>query len=187
MSEAGLRSVDRHRLACDGFAEQASSVGDRWNNASPCSEWNARDVFEHVIGFHEVLVLRPLGVKVNRPKGDVPGRWDATQAAVFKALEATSNQPVDLPEGSTLDVSNLLPMLTIDVLVHTWDIAKAIGDQPELDSELCQWALDVSRGHEDALRSSGMYNQAVVVATNSDAPDQLVALLGRDPYWRSGP
>lgn len=39
------------------------------------TEWDARGVLEHVIGFHEVLLLlRPLGIRADRPKNDVPGR-----------------------------------------------------------------------------------------------------------------
>jgi hypothetical protein len=37
---------------------------------------------EHVIGFHDVLLLRPLDAKPQRPKGDPVGRWIATVRAL---------------------------------------------------------------------------------------------------------
>ncbi|MDQ1466873.1 MAG: hypothetical protein QOH10_1288, partial [Actinomycetota bacterium] len=56
--------VVRHRRACDGFAGVADRVpAERWTAATPCSEWDARALVEHVIGFHEFLLLRPLGVR----------------------------------------------------------------------------------------------------------------------------
>ena len=81
---------------------------------------------EHVIGFHEVLLLRPVGAKANRPKNDVPGRWTATQLVIFTALDANWEQQLEQPRESSIDVASILPALTTDVLVHTWDLAKAI-------------------------------------------------------------
>ena len=63
-------AIYRHRRACYGFGAVVEQVGERWERPSPCPEWDARDVLEHVIGFHEVLLFRPLGIKANRPRDD---------------------------------------------------------------------------------------------------------------------
>src|SRR6476619_5722064 len=61
--------VERHRRACAGFLYVADLVpADRWDRPTPCSEWDTRALVEHVIGFHEVLLLRPMGVQANRPR-----------------------------------------------------------------------------------------------------------------------
>lgn len=177
-------SIYRHRRACHGFGTAVEQVGDRWDAASPCADWDARALLEHVIGFHEILLLRPLGVKANRPKDDVPGRWVATQLAIFTALDANWGRPVDLPGGSVLDVAKLLPALTTDVLVHTWDLGKAIGIEPSLDEELCERALSGAQAHEAALRSTGMYSDAVAVSASATMQSRLVAYLGRNPDWQ---
>ena len=178
------RPVYCHRRACYRFGAVVDQVGDRWDRPSPCPEWDARAVLEHVIGFHEVLLLRPLDIKANRPKNDVPSRWAATQLAIFTALDANWDHPVDLPDGSTLDVNRLLPALTTDVLVHTWDLAKAIGVDAALDMELCERALRLAHTNEVALRSSGSFDAQVDVRTDADLQSQLVAFLGRDPHWK---
>jgi hypothetical protein len=48
-----------HRRACDGFTEIVAGAGGRWDRQSPCTEWDARGVLEHVIGFHDALLLVP--------------------------------------------------------------------------------------------------------------------------------
>src|SRR5438309_807141 len=79
-----------------------AEAAEAWSRPSPCAGWTARDVVEHVIGFHEVLVLRPLGVKVERPREGPAARWRATERALFE--EAFSQ--------STPEIERLLPMLT---------------------------------------------------------------------------
>ena len=74
-------------------------------------------------------------------------------------------------------------MLTVDVLVHTWDLSKAIGEPISLDPELARWALDVSARHEGELNASGLYRPPVATSSEADVTSRLVALLGRDPSW----
>jgi uncharacterized protein (TIGR03086 family) len=177
------KSIYNHRQACYGFGAVVDTVSERWERPSPCPGWDARGVVEHVIGFHEVLLLRPLGVKANRPKGDIPSRWTATQLAIFTALDMTRGDTVELPDGSILDMKNLLPPLTTDVLVHTWDLAKAVGVDAALSPELCERALAGARSHEDQLRSAGMFGTPIDVHADADVQSRLVAFLGRDPHW----
>ena len=177
-------AIYRHRRACYGFGAVVKQVGQRWERPSPCPEWDARGVLEHVIGFHEVLLLRPLGIKANRPKDDAPGRWEATQLVIFTALDANWSHPVHLSDDSTLDVNHLLPMLTTDVLVHTWDLARAVGVAVALDPELCETALSSALKNEAGLRSSGMFGPPVDVSADADTQSRLLAFLGRDPQWQ---
>jgi uncharacterized protein (TIGR03086 family) len=125
--------VDQHRRACDGFARVAASVQpDQWERPTPCSEWDARALVEHVIGFHDFLLLRPMGVRANRPRTDPAARWDATRTAVFSALDPPGalDQSTELPGGGQSTPRTMLAALTTDVLVHTWDLARATDQSP---------------------------------------------------------
>ena len=154
-----------------------------WTDSSPCPEWNARGVVEHVIGFHDVLLLRPLGTKPTRPRDDPAVRWGLTVPAIRWAMDSGSVR-ADEEAGSTdLDLDRLLPMLTAEVLVHTWDLARAIGVDPRLDPELCEVSCAVVGTNDESLRSSGLFRPPVVVPAGADAATRLVALMGRDPQW----
>jgi hypothetical protein len=57
----------RHLQVCQRFTEAVASAAGKWERPSPCECWDARGVVEHVIGFHDVLLLRPIGAKPQRP------------------------------------------------------------------------------------------------------------------------
>jgi uncharacterized protein (TIGR03083 family) len=160
--------IERHRRACDGFSRVAASVAaGQWERPTPCTDWDARALVEHVIGFHEVLILRPMGVRAHRPRTGPAERWSATQDALFAAL----TEPIDV-----------LPALTTDVLVHTWDLARAVDTAVVLDPELCAAALDALQAR-DLPRDGTMFGPAVEVPDVSDPATRLIALSGRDPAW----
>lgn len=179
--------VERHRRACAGFGRAVAGAGDQWERPSPCTEWDARALVEHVIGFHEVLLLRPLGVHAHRPRDDPAGRWAATERAIFLALDEPgvlerSLKPI---ETTGPPVRRFLPALTTDVLVHTWDLARAVDADPALDPDLCGVAFELSNLNQARIRDSGMYAPAVPVSRELDAQARLLGLLGRDPTWTS--
>lgn len=125
--------VERHRRACAGFSRVAELVQpDQWDRPTPCTEWDARAVVEHVIGFHDFLLLRPLGMRAHRPRNDPAARWQATATALFDALDNGDvlDQATDLPGGGQSSPRRMLAALTTDVLVHTWDLARAVGQPP---------------------------------------------------------
>jgi uncharacterized protein (TIGR03083 family) len=169
-----VTAVERHLRACDGFSAVVGQVGEGWRRPSPCAEWDARAVLEHVIGFHDVLVLRPADAKPSRPRDDPVARWAVTVEALAPVLRR------EAPE--------VLPLLTTDVLVHTWDLAKAAGVPTDVDADLWRPAYERAAAHVDSLAASGMYAPPVRVAPTGggDGPDPvagLVALMGRDPGW----
>jgi uncharacterized protein (TIGR03086 family) len=177
--------VERHRRVCDGFARIAHAVPpEGWSAPTPCTEWTARDVVEHVIGFHDFLLLRPLGVRAPRPREDPAARWDATSAALFTALDAEGviDRTTDLPGGGTSSPRTMIGALTTDVLVHTWDLARATRQAVALDDELCARAyaaLTVS----DFRRDPAMFGLQVAIDDQAPDSDKLVAFYGRDPAW----
>ena len=178
-------AIARHRRACDGFSRVAGLVQqDQWDRPTPCSEWDARALVEHVIGFHDFLVLRPLGVRANRPRTDPAARWDATRAALFTALDQPGalDRATDLPGGGQNTPRTMLAALTTDVLVHTWDLARAIGVAPDLDPELCAAAF-AAIPTSGLPRDSGMFGADVDAPADADAATRLIAFYGRDPSW----
>ncbi len=177
-----------HQKARAGFTKVVESVdAEKWDAQSPCPEWDASGVVEHVIGFHETLLLTPLDVKADRPREDPVARWKATDAALSSALQVDGvlDREVEGPMGTTTPRS-LLPALTGDVLMHSWDVARAVGLDLELDPQLSAAALEMGQKNSDRLQASGMFDPPVAV--NDDAPvaDRMLGVFGRDPAWKPG-
>ena len=160
--------VERHRRAVEGFGRAVATAGEsgRWDAPTPCPDWDARDLVEHVIGFHEVLLLRPLEIKAHRPRDPTPARWDATAKAIDEALEHL-----------TVELREQLPALTNDVLVHTWDLARAVGADEALDEELVECALRTVQ--PEAMAKSGMFAAPVPVSPDAAPWVLLLGAYGR--------
>lgn len=171
----------QHLRACAGFSRVVEQGDGRWERPSPCPEWDARGVVEHVIGFHDVLILRPLDAKPQRPKGDPTARWHATYVALSTVLGDLGG---DLPEAP-VGFRSLLPALRTEVLIHTWDLAKALGVEAGLDDDLCAVVLQGVEQHAGRYQASGMFGEAVALPAEAPVVDRLVALLGRDPAWQA--
>jgi uncharacterized protein (TIGR03086 family) len=177
--------ISDNEKARQGFTKVVESVDPaRWDAPSPCPDWDARGVVEHVIGFHDTLLLKPLGVKADRPRDDTVARWKATDAALKEALrDDVLDTDVEGPMGSTTPRS-LLPALTGDVLMHSWDLARAVGIDVELDPQLSAAALEMGQKNSDRLQASGMFGAPVPVPDDAPVADRMLGVFGRDPAWK---
>ena len=183
---------ERHLAVCRRFGESVRAAHGKWDRASPCDAWDARGVLEHVIGFHDVLLLRPLGLKPDRPRDEPQIRWELTYTALEKAFEPDQGlleRVVDIPElqgnpAVRRDAHAMMPNLTRDVLVHTWDLARAVGADDRLDARWCEHFYAALPTDTAALSVPGMFDTPVEVGDQSDVQSKLLARLGRNPEWR---
>lgn len=74
-------------------------------------------------------------------------------------------------------------LYTPDVFMHTWDLARATGQDDTLDASRCEAMLAGITAMEEALRASGQYGTPVPVPDDAPAQDRLVGFIGRDPDW----
>jgi uncharacterized protein (TIGR03086 family) len=183
---------ERHLAVCRRFGESVRAAHGKWDRRSPCDAWDARGVLEHVIGFHDMLLLRPLGLKPDRPRGDPQIRWELTYAALEQAFEngrRLFERVVDVPQlqrnqATRLDARAMMPNVTRDVLVHTWDLARAVGADDRLDARWCELFYAALPGDPHALSVSGMFDAPVAESDQTDAQSKLLARLGRNPSWQ---
>ena len=73
---------------------------------------------------------------------------------------------------------------TTDVFMHTWDLARATGQDDRLDPDVCADLLGGMEQMEEIIRSSGQYGPRVEVPGDADAQTRLLGFIGRDPFWR---
>jgi hypothetical protein len=110
----------------------------------------------------------------------------------FNAARAVFEQVIDVPNvgkdrRTRLDARTLLPNLTRDVLVHTWDLARAVEADDRLNPPWCQLIYAALPADPEALSVSGMFNAPVAVDGEAEIQTRLLARLGRDPTWRRDP
>ncbi|HWD55122.1 MAG TPA: hypothetical protein VG346_08360 [Acidimicrobiales bacterium] len=169
-----VRLLSDYRVACDAFADAVRAVRGHPDAPTPAPEGSVHGVLDHVFGVHDSLLLEPLGVRPELPDDDPEARWAATVAALFPALE----------RPGTLDRRALLVgIVTTDVLIHSWDLTRAVGADVPLDPELCQSGYDRALRNKTVLEGSGALGVAVAVPGDATAQDRLLGLFGRNPNW----
>jgi uncharacterized protein (TIGR03086 family) len=186
---------DRYRRRADAFETLiASTPASRWSWPSPCDDWDARGVVEHVVVMHGVM-LRPL----DREPRAAPSVGDDPLAAFRAAradVEAVLDDPVlatsltETPAGELPAEEMIDQVVSQDMVFHAWDLAKATGQDDTIDADEVAAALPVAERlppemHEPGAFRDGLvvYGPVVEVARNAPAQHRLLGLLGRDPWW----
>jgi hypothetical protein len=103
-----------------------------------------------------------------------------TDTALHRIVDALSNPHTgDKPVDEAID-----QFYTADVWMHSWDLARALGREPDLGQERCSAALAAIEPMEQLLRDSREFGPAMPVAHNASPQDKLIAFIGRDPAWQ---
>ena len=131
------------------------------------------------------MLLRPLGVRAERPRDRPAERWAATELAIELALGHPGlSRQVAYFDGDTRRPVDVLGAITGDVVIHTWDLARAVGAPERLDADLCATALDAARATMGASDPSDLFAPPIPIRSDASTQDRLLALRGRDPQWR---
>ena len=178
--------------ACEGFNQRLAEVqASQWGQSTPCADWDVRTLVNHVVG--ELLWVPPL--LAGQTIADVGDRFDgdilgddplATARAAAAAAVAAAGEPgaqertVHLSFGD-FPGSEYLGQVTSDVIIHMWDLARAIGADEDLGDELVQFGTDVLVPQIELWRAAGALGPAVGVDPGASAQDRLLGLTGRTP------
>jgi uncharacterized protein (TIGR03086 family) len=182
-SPAQHHAHDAARLT--GLVESASA-GD-WVRPSPVAEWTALHVVKHLVDWSRAFLT---GAGIELPALDVDvdpvAAWKQHVADIQSILDDPGGRVLSNPHTGDKPVDEAIDQFyTADVWMHSWDLAKALGREPDLGEERCNAALRAMEPLEQMLRDSGQFGPAVPVADGACAQDKLMAFIGRDPAWHS--
>lgn len=177
--------AERYECITRQFTERVRSVpAGAWDNASPCEGWTARDIVGHLTewipGFFGTHGVR--FAPVPSVQSDPVAAWETVRAAIAEALAdpVLAGQPVETP-FSTQSLAETVDMIvTGDVFTHTWDLARATGQDETLDREHLQLMLaTVGSMPDEVFRAGGMFGPPVEVSGDVDDQTRFLAYLGR--------
>jgi len=177
--------ADRFRRFAATFTDRVEGVPEgAWENPAPCEGWVARDVVRHLVEWVPDLIHgswelpRPAIPSVD---DDPAGAWAALRDSLQGVLddpdlvgrEATI-RPGTFPLGQAIDM-----FVTGDVFLHTWDLARATGQDETLDPDEVHRAYEGMLPLDDILRESGQYGPKTEVPDDADEQTRLLAFIGR--------
>ena len=113
-----------------------------------------------------------------------PGAWRHQVASVQALLDdpATAARTFAHPMIPTCPLPDAIDRFyTTDVLMHTWDLARAGGHDDGLDPAECAALLASMEPLDEMLRQSGQYGPRQPAATDADGTARLMAFIGREP------
>jgi|SRR5689334_4378182 uncharacterized protein (TIGR03086 family) len=173
------------------FTDRVDAVApDQWEDEA-LPEWTVADLVAHMVT--EMLWVPPLLAGEPYAEGRFP---DATtdllgddpfagwESAADDALSAFAEddamiRTVHLERGPT-PAREYCEELIADLTVHTWDLARAIEGDTDLDGELVTAALVVAgRLPEDGL--PGYYDPPLDTSPSATPQQRLLARFGRRP------
>jgi len=187
MSELTMAgAAERHRLVAGVFTERVEGARG-WEAPAPVDGWTARDVVRHLVEWFPAF-LSAGGVELPRGPSiddDPVEAWRVHADGVQSLLDGPdADRPFTHPRAGSHALDQAIDMFyTSDVFMHTWDVARATGQDDRLDPDLCAQLLEGMTQMEDLLRSSGQYGPAVPVPDDAPVQDRMIGFIGRDPNW----
>lgn len=183
-----------HRRSVEAWLRVVDGVEpDRWDRQTPCTDWDARALTNHLVGEDlwtaPILAGRTIAEVGDAFEGDLLGDdpAGAARAAAEEALRAAAeagvpDRTVHLSYGDER-AGEYLWQLSADHLVHAWDLAVATGRPSGFEPDLAEAILDWFSDREEAYRSGGAIGPRVEVGADATPLERLLGAFGRDPNW----
>lgn len=168
----------------------AGVKSDQLGASTPCASWKVSDLVNHIVGgqFFFSSVAKGEAMSDTESPDFSAGDFNSTFAqasagalAAFNA-EGAMDKIMHLPWGD-MPGSAFVGVAAVDTFAHAWDLARATGQNTDLDPELAAGLLEGARaGISDNFRGPdgvapfGPEQAAPAGASNAD---RLAAFLGR--------
>lgn len=179
--------ADRYRRLALEFADTITLVdAHRWNDQSPCEDWSVLDVLRHEIETHG-LVLGLVGRELRpgpAPGSDPLGAWLSASGQVQEDLDdpTTATEEFDGPEGSMSFEVAVDQLLSFDLIVHRWDLARSVDVPIQIAPGDVAQAFAAAEALGDDLRLEGVCGPALEAPDGADDQTRLLAFLGRKAW-----
>lgn len=158
------------------------------DNATPCTEWNLRQLLNHMV--YELLwvpdmlagkTVAQVGTKYD---GDVLGdrlqtSWQDAADAAQEAVEKADRDATVHLSYADKPAEAYIAEMAMEVLVHGWDVCQALSFSLLFEPDVAQAV------YENTLPRKKEYAESGLVGTPIDVPDdaavevKLLGLLGR--------
>ena len=164
---------------------------------TPCPDWTVATLLDHLMGFSHAFA------QAARKRTDAPGtagpppspsaqhlsrHWRSRLPVMLEELATAWRDPAawtgtSRAGGVTMPATALGAVAMTELIVHSWDLAKATGQQYAADPRTLE-ALIEFLAQGPAEGTPGLFGPALPTDSEATLLDQAVALAGRDPAWR---
>lgn len=201
LTNVDIRSM--HRSAVLASVDVVSAVTtDDLSRPTPCAGWNLADLLAHMTVQHrgfaaaahgqgaDLAIWQP-GTVAAAVAADPAGAYSAAASGVIDAfagadvLDAMFALP-ELAPDATIPGSMAIGFHLVDYVVHTWDVARSVGNPVDLPADVVAAALPIAFGVPDGdfrTIANAVFGPAIPSTESVDDLDRILAYLGRSPVW----
>ena len=178
---------ERYRRNSRRFLDKVAAVSpEQWDARTPCDDWTVRDLVQHVADTQGMFLQF-----VGREPADLPpltGDPTATMNAAFGQIQDGLEDP-EIAEltfegmfGTQTFAAAVDRFLSFDLVVHGWDLARATGQDEEMDPAEVE-RLEVASKEFDAsaMRGPQGFGPEISAPAGADTQTRVLAFLGREP------
>jgi len=179
-------------------AEAARVVGNVPQNAldtpTPCGDWDLRTLLNHTILWtsysaerraHGESVAEDL---MHKDFTADPGFREDYARQIGKAVTASSAPQAWKGNlnvmGDATPAADVGAMLLMETALHGWDVARATGQEFDVDDTTANALEDIVQAQAELFRKYQGFADAVEPPENATAFERALTLSGRDPDWK---
>ena len=173
----------------DGASIVSLVAAEGLSAPTACAGWDVKQLLNHTLGECQMMTMVNRGEQSGNDRGDLVGdgaglaetwaRLGEENVASWRASGLDGDRTYfygTFPAGASA-VINLG-----EVLVHTWDLARSIGVDFEIEPEQAAVVHGLYAAIPlDGMRKGGMLAAEVPVPADAPIADRMLGLLGRQP------
>lgn len=170
--------IDIWQQSAEAFDQRWQAIAEgQWDAQTPCADWNVQQLVDHAVGTQAGFCGPVLGAEI--PEG---ADWPTVRSAIETAMADPSSMEgtTEMPGMGTVPKFMVVGIAASDILVHAWDLARAIG----ADEQLPAAAVEATHGGlkqfpPEMMRSEGFFGAEIESAADADAQTQMLQFAGR--------
>lgn len=175
-------TIDRMSQLVAGFDQRVTTAAGKWDQQSPCEEWKARDVVVHVANN-----LRRSGAGLGATPlaemtadEDIEAAWSLSRDTFLAALPTADwSAIIPGPFGPMPAEEFIGRIIASDVLIHTWDLARATGGDETLPADFVEQSYSGLKPMDAMIRRPGVFGDKTEAPEGCDLQTEFLTFLGR--------
>jgi uncharacterized protein (TIGR03086 family) len=183
--------------ACQRTADVLARVTDeQLDQPTPCEKLRLHELIAHIGMLAQAFTAAahkdfgPLTDTAPTDGAEIDGDWRTAYPQRLEELAAAWKDPkawqgMTRAGGIELPAEVMGSVALAEVVIHGWDVARAVATPYDCDPATTQACL-AHLAQFDASGTEGMFAAAVPIPPDAPDLDRVIAMSGRDPAWHLG-